>query len=544
MLRASIATEGIAPPQPASGRSGPDCPPEETLWQSLRRAFSEEAPWWGCSFAVHFMLLAAVALLAGMMPATPYQHEVEFSVAPPPAPDKAPPEFDPQHPEPPPDFPALLDPDVTDIHIDIVKPPSVRDVPSDDDRTTSEKNTRPDSSLDARASFWQPGKGPGEIGPSIGATPSRGGPLNPYRNRRKGSSDGMHIPRFETSVALALNWLARHQSSDGSWSLQDYTAHCRDKTCSGAGSVRADTAATSLALLPFFAAGDTHKTKGKYQKTVADGLAWLIREQKPDGDLRGGATMYAHGLATITLSEAYGMTGDRSVGYAAQRAVDFLQAAQNRRTGGWRYQPGEEGDLSVTGWQIMALKSAQMAGLSVDAGAFQRAREYLASTSAGQGGSAAASAARGQFAYQPGAAPNPSMTAVGLLCSQYLGTSRNDPLMTDGTARLMAKLPDAGRRDLYFWYYATQVMHNQPGTDWDAWNRRIRNLLVQSQERDGCAAGSWDPQRPSPDPWGAQGGRLMTTCLATLTLEVYYRYLPLYKFGQEEGDAKKGSAGE
>ena len=344
--------------------------------------------------------------------------------------------------------------------------------------------------------------------------------------------------RYESSVALALNWLARHQSSDGSWSLQNYTEHCRDKTCSGPGGARADTAATSLALLPFLAAGDTHKAKGKYQKTVADGLAWLVSQQKPDGDLRGGATMYAHGLAAITLSEAYGMTGDRRIGQAAQRTIDFLQAAQNRHTGGWRYQPGEEGDLSVSGWQIMALKSAEMAGLSVDAGAFQRAREYLAATSAGQGGSAAASAGRGQFAYQPGAAPNLSMTAVGLLCSQYLGTQRNDPLMTDGTARLMANLPDESRRDLYFWYYATQVMHNQPGTDWDAWNRRIRNLLVASQERAGCAAGSWDPRRPSPDPWGAQGGRLMTTCLATLTLEVYYRYIPLYKFGQE------GRAGE
>jgi hypothetical protein len=175
--------------------------------------------------------------------------------------------------------------------------------------------------------------------------------------------------------------------------------------------------------------------------------------------------------------------------------------------------------------------------LSVDAGTFQRARAYLSAVAEGQGGSAA-SAGRGQFAYQPGAAPNLSMTAVGLLCSQYLGTRRDDALMTDGTARLMAALPDEDRRDLYFWYYATQVMHNQPGTDWDVWNRRIRNLLVASQERSECATGSWDPQRPSPDPWGAQGGRLMTTCLATLTLEVYYRYIPLYKLGQE------GRAGE
>ena len=110
------------------------------------------------------------------------------------------------------------------------------------------------------------------------------------------------------------------------WKLEPSGLHraCRDKTCSGPGSAKADTAATSLALLPFLAAGDMHKTKGKYQKSVADGLAWLVRQQKPDGDLRGGATMYAHGLAAITLSEAYGMTGDRSIGYAASgRSISF-----------------------------------------------------------------------------------------------------------------------------------------------------------------------------------------------------------------------------
>ena len=76
--------------------------------------------------------------------------------------------------------------------------------------------------------------------------------------------------------------------------------------------------------------------------------------------------MYAHALATMALCEAFGMTGDQRVGAAAQAAVDFIAAAQNRQTGGWRYHPGEEGDTSVMGWQIMALKSARLAGLKVD----------------------------------------------------------------------------------------------------------------------------------------------------------------------------------
>jgi hypothetical protein len=541
MLRASNLTAGAVPLHSASVDPEIDWPAEERFWKLLRRELSEEAPWWGCSFVFHFVLLAMIALLAGMMPAKQYERGVEFTSAPPPVQDNTPPEIDAEQP---PDPLTPLDPDPIDLAIEIVKPPEGiknSELAAGGDRKGVDPvvaAAKPDSTREIAATFWQPSKGPANVGPTFGVGSKREGRPSPYGIRDGGSPGGLRLRRLQTSVGLALIWLSHHQSLEGNWSLQDYTARCRDKTCTGTGSVKADTAATSLALLPYLAAGVTHKSKGKYQKTVADGLAWLVRQQKPDGDLRGGATMYAHGLAAITLSEAYGMTGDRSIGYAAQRAVDFIQAAQNRKTGGWRYQPGEEGDLSVTGWQIMALKSAQMAGLTVDAGAFQRAREYLAATSAGQGGSADSSAARGQFSYQPGTMPNASMSAVGLLCSQYLGTRRNDPLMADGTARLMANLPDDSRRDLYFWYYATQVMHNQPGIDWDKWNRRIRNLLVESQAREGCAAGSWDPQHPSPDPWGAQGGRLMTTCLATLTLEVYYRYIPLYKFGEE------GRAGE
>ena len=101
MLRTSSTTER-APPQPASESAKSNCSSEETLWQSLRREFNEEAPWWGCSFAVHFVLLAAVALLAGMTPAIPYQTQVAFSVVPPPAADSSPPDIDPTPPVVPP----------------------------------------------------------------------------------------------------------------------------------------------------------------------------------------------------------------------------------------------------------------------------------------------------------------------------------------------------------------------------------------------------------------------------------------------------------
>ncbi len=175
----------------------------------------------------------------------------------------------------------------------------------------------------------------------------------------------------------------------------------------------------------------------------------------------------------------------------------------------------------------MALKSAQMAGLSVDSSAFEGARRFL--------GTVKKSARGGLFAYEVFQEPTPTMSAVGLLCNQYLGARGNDPSMDEGKAYLLSNAPDMQLRNIYYWYYATQVMHNLLGPEWDRWNRQMRRVLIESQSKQGCASGSWDPIQPTPDAWGEQGGRLMTTSLSALTLEVYYRYLPLYKMKTDDG---------
>ena len=89
-------------------------------------------------------------------------------------------------------------------------------------------------------------------------------------------------------------------------------------------------------------------------------------------------------------------------------------------------------------------------------------------------------------------------------------------------------MPNEESLNIYYWYYGTQVMHNMYGSDWDVWNRKTHDVLVGTQVRDvaSCANGSWDPEK---DAWGKRGGRLMETSLSALTLEIYYRYLPLYK---------------
>jgi hypothetical protein len=324
----------------------------------------------------------------------------------------------------------------------------------------------------------------------------------------------------ERAVAGALLWLGNHQNADGSWSLQKYTQHCHDQTCTGPGSVHADAGATAMGLLPFLGAGQTHKTRGTYRGNITAAINWLVRHQQKDGNLAKDCDepMYSHGLATMALCDAYGLTADRNIGMAAQGAVNYIINAQNQADGGWRYHPGEDGDTSVTGWQIMALKSAAMAGLGTGP-VFGGASKWLDSVQSGPNNSL--------YAYQPGQGSSNTMTAVGLLCRQCLGgTKRDNPMMADGVKYLMNNLPDAQMPNIYYWYYATPVLFNAGGRPWDQWNRKMRQILLDTQCHDTrtCANGSWDP---SADLWGQRGGRIMQTSLAALILEVYYRYPPV-----------------
>ena len=129
-------------------------------------------------------------------------------------------------------------------------------------------------------------------------------------------------PESENAVELALAWLAEHQRLDGSWRLDHVHGSC---DCRHPGKTATSTGATALGLLPFLGAGYTHE-QGKYQKVVEEGLYYLtgrMIETRHGGDLQEG-TMYAHGLATLAICEAYAMTGDPELESYAQKAVDFI----------------------------------------------------------------------------------------------------------------------------------------------------------------------------------------------------------------------------
>lgn len=325
-------------------------------------------------------------------------------------------------------------------------------------------------------------------------------------------------PGSEEAVALGLRWLAEHQNRDGSWSLHDFHrgAACR-RQCTHVG-LRSDTAGTALALLPFLGAGETPR-HGQYATLVGHGIDWLIEEQRSDGDLRGagGGNMYAHAMATIVLCEAYALTQEESYRDPAQGALDFIVAAQHS-VGGWRYSPNSPGDTSVVGWQIMALRSGQLAYLNVPDETLKLASAYLDSAQTDSIGAT--------YGYQPGTSTTWPMTAEALLCRQYLGWRQRHPGLRQGVHLLIENLPRSGDVNIYYWYYGTQTMHHFGGRPWNVWNEAMRDLLVSMQVKEGHAAGSWTPQGSFD---AGRGGRIYMTSLALCTLEVYYRHMPLYR---------------
>ena len=286
----------------------------------------------------------------------------------------------------------------------------------------------------------------------------------------------------------------------------------------GAGS-RADTAMTGLALLAFLGSGHTH-LDGPYRDDVRRGLEFLMQTQAPDGNLGGQAAvfefMYCHAMAACALSEAYGMTHDQRLREPVRRAIGYTVAAQDPKGGGWRYRPGDAGDTSQLGWQLMSLKSADLAGIPMPEQTRQGIIRYLQSVSSGRYG--------GRASYRPGEQATRPMTAEALVCWQFLGLAREHPACNEAGDFLVGELPGEGVYNLYYWYYATLGMYQLQGVHWQRWNEALRTALVSRQVKDGPLAGSWDTS----DLWGGHGGRVYTTALATLTLEVYYRFLPLY----------------
>jgi hypothetical protein len=399
-------------------------------------------------------------------------------------------------PVPPLDDATAVDPPVVPIADPMIIVP---DAPEADQRPRTEP-------IHAIAASLAPQPRPGSIATGRSPFEGRRGPT-----RGKGLLERGGSAASENAVERGLAWLARHQATDGSWRFDLSGCRC-DGGCRDPGTVASTTASTGIALLPFLGAGHTH-VDGAYRETVTRGIYYLMSRMQPTprgGDL-GEGTMYGHGVATLALAEAFGMTHDEALMKYVRDAVRFIETSQDLHGGGWRYLPGQPGDTTVTAWQLTAVKSAGIAGIAISSPTIDGVVRFLDRVQVRRGEA---------YGYQA-PQPRPCTSAIGLLCRLYTAWPE-EATIDRGLATLAKGGPDPDA--IYLNFYLSQALLQRDHPLWQRWNARNRDQLVARQAARGHEAGSWFLA----DQDTAPGGRLAHTALAVLTLEVYYRLLPIY----------------
>jgi hypothetical protein len=493
---------------PAAAQPEADHEEEQEVRPAARGGFLTQMPAWAISMLVHIVALLAMALIADdksqiekptVITSSTSEEEEEFS------------EFEEQQ-----DAPEQVT-DATDAVADVtvttevaVEPVEVAAIADDLEAAPMAVELTDFGSETAPAS---------DMMSTIGAIGGTGGGLAGRANAAKIAAANGGGGDTEQAVDRALKWIVQHQMPDGGWSF-DLTKcpSCMGK-CSHAGESKGPDrcGATAMALLPFLGRGYTHR-EGPYKKPVEAGIGFLAQMAiAGKGKAYGAAgSLYSQGLAGIALSECYAMSQDNRLAAPTQAVLNFIMASQDPQGGGWRYTPRQPGDTSAVGWQIMALKSGNMAYLQVNPLTVKKAVEFLDSVKGDENGSG--------YGYT-GPGDRPGTSAVGLLCRMYLGWKKDHPGIQEGTKKLAKIGPTS---DLYYSYYGTQIMHHMEGEMWIAWNNKMKAMLLKSQSNKDHEAGSWyDGVNAGHGAHAA--GRLYCTSLATMMLEVYYRHLPIYR---------------
>ena len=552
---------------------------------ALRRA-AKNSPWLVMSILAHTILLVWLGLLVVQGAKKDEVEPKTFVVAPGKARDLAPPPI-------PELVPIDRTPPPIDQRVELIPPDTViyqPDVFAKPDEDLTKDIGNPDS-LDAmltrpEVSSSSIGVGDGRI---IGDGPtSKTNYIRPDFKDNRPIGDGTHGrpptahgKTIDKAVRDGLLWLCRHQNKDGSWGARSMRERCRpDAPCFDPklqANDHYDEGLTGLALLAFLGAGISNNTQAdlvdaldgkRYDvgDVVKRGLLWLRSRQSAEGSFsKDRAFMYNEALATMAMSEAYGMTQNPTWRDPAQRGVEFLQRAQRPNPSGqgrwgWRYSSREDvedfqrgtgdeayrkelfdSDTSVTAWCVMALKSAELCKLNVEKESMDGALAFCAYATANDGlvgyldakgaGQIVTGPYSDNFTYH-----TTTMSALGMCIRIFGAHDANDPFLVAAAQRIVADLPtiskDLASIDYYYWYYASLALYQldgetaprRTGKFWNPWNKAMVDTLIalQEQRKGSCSEGGWLVT----DRWGSYSGAgpLYDTALNVLTLEVTFRY--------------------
>jgi hypothetical protein len=475
----------------------------------------KQTPAWAVSMLVHVIVLLSMALVVNEVPKQESPRQIESSAA-----EEALPleEFVEEQ---------LPQDQTQEVAVDVVTMPDSTSVEQVNVVSTANDFDAAPISVEL-TDFGADSMPSSDLLSSVGAIGGKaagglGGRSDP-KMRQQLIQQGGGTPDTEKAVEAALKWFINHQLPDGSWSFDFSRCPSCQGQCSHGGKAAKQypvAGPTALAMLPFLGRGYTHRD-GPYKKQMEFALN-VMATKVVLGKGNAGEGSYVQGLVGICLSESYAMTKDPRLAAPAQLALAYVSASQDPAGGGWGYGFRKPGDTSILGWNLMALKSGYLATLKIDPLSVKNASRFLDSIQTDDGAA---------YGYNtPG--NKPSLNAAGLLCRMYLGWKKDNPALARGADRLAAAGPSS---NLYYDYYAAQVLHHLNHKGWPAWNQRMRDLLLTSQAKGGHEAGSWFDKVNGEGHGSEQAGRIYCTSLATMILEVYYRHLPIYQSGNVDED--------
>ncbi|MCC7012810.1 MAG: hypothetical protein IT454_09635 [Planctomycetes bacterium] len=372
-------------------------------------------------------------------------------------------------------------------------------------------------------------------------------PVAPTPKARSAKPKPINTP--QSALDAAREWLAAHQSADGSWDCDGFAENCAhqtdgDSTCTGPGLAVNDVGVTGLAVLALSSAHDGSRLP-PFADPIQRGSAWLSNSQDPDlgsfGEPRGAQLNYSQSIAIMSLIDVRKMRGDVSLDPVIRRGVEFLQMARNPY-GAWRYDypPTGDSDTSVTAWALRALISARALGVPIDSNAFEDGltflRDVVCDSSTGRYGYDSIGSPSNRI--RSGKRTDPAivnerfdpylgeaLTAAAVTCRLLLGESPKNPEIEKSLQLIASKppawSPNAGNVDFYYWYYGTLALRSSKNKNlWSKWRALAIDALTEGQIKEDGARGSWNPAQ---DCWGGCGGRVYSTSLACLTLHELLR---------------------